>query len=201
MIVILSLLALVAGLCGCQSEFDTSLPGLLSASRDQANHEIPEATGTADERAAKAHLYVFLGQVRGVLFSHANGRTSDFYINGVYVGTIGRAECLYLDLEPGVYDFSWRAREAVLGRVRSSSDADMLQPNQEVLLALNIERNAGALLGPIGWWLDPDRGHIENTPTLKRDIVQDHRILRPGPAVLAQIHPIAGPLTNLPPSW
>jgi hypothetical protein len=156
---------------------------------------------TGGEGAGKAHLYVYLGRVHGQLFSHANGRESDFYINGIDVGTVSGTDYLYIDLEPGVYDFSWQRHHDFPGTVQSAHDYDMVQPDQELFLALNVDRNVGALIAPIGWWIDPDTGHIADTFPRGRLAVADRQVLRPTPAILARLHPIAGPATYLPASW
>jgi hypothetical protein len=163
--------------------------------------DVAQSPPPAEQAAGKAHLYVYLGRVHGQLLSHANGRESDFYINGIDVGSVGSDEFLYVDLEPGVYDFAWRGSHDFLGAVESAHDYDMVQPGQEVFLALNVDRNAGEFIPPLGWWLDPDTGHISDRyPSGRRKIADRHRV-RPSPDILARLHPMAGPTTYLPPSW
>lgn len=147
----------------------------------------------------KAQLYVYLGRVHGQVFSHRNWRAARFSINGVDVGLVSQERCLHFELEPGVYSFGWRLDESTLGPVKTAADYDNLLPNQTVYLALNIERNMGALLGPIGWWADPDRGHLADT--FPRAPIAVSCKTQSASAVMAKLHPIAGPTTDLPPSW
>lgn len=189
---IVATMALALGLGACHGMFQ---PG------DSSGKGAMQTPPAAEEGSGKAHLYVYLGRTHGQLFSYANGRESDFYINGIDVGRVGPADCLFVDLEPGAYDFSWRRSHNLLVEVASDRDYDMLQPGQEVFLALDVDQNFGSLFGPIGWWLDPDTGHLADTFPRGRLAIADRRISRPDTAILAKLHPIAGPQTDLPPSW
>jgi hypothetical protein len=149
----------------------------------------------------KAHLYVYLGRVHGQAFNYPNWRQSDFYINGIEVGSIGAGDYLYVELEPGAYNFSWAGRDWGTGPVRSAENVDLLAPDQDVFFALNVDRGAGALLGPIGWWADPDRGRIVDTYPRGRDKVSERRIVRADSKVLAQIRPVVSSTTYLSAKW
>jgi hypothetical protein len=194
-IAILAVMALVPCLGACHAMPQQSLPG------DSPGKSASRSPAAAGEGNGKAHVYVYLGRTHGQLFSYPNWHDSDFYINGIAVGTVTTADYLDIDLEPGVYAFSWRRSHNFLGTIESPRDYDMLQPGQEVFLTLNVDQNAGSLLPPIGWWIDPDTGNIGDAAPLGRVAIIDRRISRPNSAILAQLHPIAGPGTYLPPSW
>ena len=166
------------------------------SSRPGSPHE--QLRGNAGT-GGKAIVDVFLGQIHGQVFSSRNWRAANFSVNGVDVGMVTDDGCLHLELEPGVYSFGWRLDDSTLGPVKTAADYDNLQPNQTTYMALNIERNAGALLAPIGWWADPDRGHMADTyPRVPHELTCKSQ---PASAIMAKLHPIAGRTTDLPPSW
>lgn len=193
--------AVVAVLCGvlalaaCAHQSPST--GIKSTEQTHSGDAVA-MSATSDNHA---HLYVFLGRIHGQLISRPNWRTSDFYINGVNVGAIDRHNCLQVELEPGVYYFAWHTNSPVWGPVKTSEAVDLLQPGQYAYLTLNIERNAGALLGPIGWWADPDNGIMVDQYPNRRDIPKDGCVLHPIPGAIAKIHPIVSATTALPQTW
>ena len=148
----------------------------------------------------KAHVYVFLGRTHGLVFDLKNRRDADFYVNGQDIGKIAAGDCLYFELEPGVYNFSW-AERAWLSPIRSDEDVDLLSPNQDAYLALDVDKNAGSLLGLAGEFFDPNRARIDDRFPAGRYLVSDLNIILPKSDVASRIHPLVAANTNLPPSW
>lgn len=188
---LLGVLALAMALAACAGP----------ATRPAATASHAPGTPLVKASPGKAHLYVYLGKVYGQVANFPNWRQSNFYINGMEVGAVGADECLYVELAPGVYNFSWEGRDWGMGPVRSGQNVDIVEPDQDLFFALNVSRGVGALTAPVGWWADPDRGRIVDTYPDGRDTVRDRRIVRADTRVLARIRPLVSSTTDLQPKW
>lgn len=185
-----ALLSLLLVLAGCHS-----LPEQAIAEPSLASQIKAETI-----KDGKAHVYIYLGTIHGLVFDLGNWHAADVFINGTKVGSVDSGDCLYVELDPGVYRFSWLER-TWFQPVRSSEDVDLLDADENVFLALDIEKNAGYVFGPIGEFFDPDRGMIKDTHPEGHDDITGLTVVLPDRDALARIHPLVSQNSYLPPSW
>lgn len=143
----------------------------------------------------KTHVYVFLGRM-----GHCpNCDPTDLFINGVNVGGINKNECMFIELEPGLYAFYSKERTSTLP-LRSQSVTFNLDVDQQLFLAcdINISASTGMAYLPVGssggavvpMPIISSRGIIADRSADGVKTIQGMKIILPDDVALQRIQPI-----------
>ena len=136
----------------------------------------------------EAHVYAYLGTYHGLLFNLAERGPSAFFINGSNVGTVNYRQCMFIELPPGTYSFSWK--QNVAGGSSAPATRFTLAPNQNAFLPFDIHQTMGAAFGLIGALADPSTGSVADRTAVGLKEIRNMKIILPEESVVAKIRPL-----------
>ena len=148
--------------------------------------------GTVND--GNAHVYAFLGTWHHLLIDYENAAPANFFVNGANVGGVNKDECLFVELPPGTYKFSWQQRTSFKPATADPMTFN-LAPNQNAFVAFDVTTGVGVLLGPIGALVDGLDGSVVDRSADGFHAVKDMKIVLPDKAVVEKIRPM-GPIAQ-----
>jgi len=85
----------------------------------------------------KAHVYAFLGKVHSTHLTASHRDSSNFIVNGECLGGISRNECMFIEIPPGTYTFSFQERTPIQP-ARTNPVTFNIEADQNVFVAFDI---------------------------------------------------------------
>ena len=135
-----------------------------------------------------AHVYAFLGTMHAV-FDTSVASPANFFVNGKNIGGINKGECMFIELLPGTYKFSWQER-ALSSPVMASPVAFKIAASQNVFVAFDFKAGAGAMFGAIGALAEGVTGSVVNRSGDGFQTIQNMKIVLPDESAVGMLRPM-----------
>ncbi|MBA4211055.1 MAG: hypothetical protein C0454_16140 [Parvibaculum sp.] len=129
------------------------------ANREAASELTDAVRASTPPDASKARILFFHGDASSVLSSARLSVPAEFFIDGVKRGGINKAEVLVVELEPGVYTFTWDESGGGSALKRNSLQREV-RGGEIVYMAAEMDMRYGGAFGIVGLMVDPPQSNL-----------------------------------------
>ena len=160
------------------------------ASQLAAPDALASAAKSASIQDGKAHVYIFHGTFHRALIDGKVLVPIDVYANGSNIGGINKGDVLFVELQPGIYNFSWTERTKSSMAVHAEPVSFSLKADQNLFLALDMRTGVGHFFGAIGALAEGIDASINDRSSEGVATVQNLKVVLPNSGMVPS--PIGG---------